>query len=177
MTDTISSATLLSRLRRTRGFAFAAMVVERLWPLLLPLLIVLSLYLSTAWFGLFRLVPDWARIGIAAVFTLGALAALWPLLWFRVPRSSEIDRRIEGVNKLRHTPVSAQSDNLAGARDPFAEALWREHKQRIARDLGRLSGGLPRTGVPERDPWACGPLWRCFWSRHSLGRSVRVAVR
>ncbi len=153
MSDIASSAILLDRLRRTRGFAFAAMFVERLWPLLLPVLIVLSLYLSTAWFGLFRIVPDWARIAAATVFAIAAVAALWPLTRFRLPRTNEIDRRIEDINRLRHSPVSAQSDRLAGTRDPFSEALWREHKQRIARGLGRLSGGLPKTGVPERDPW------------------------
>lgn len=148
-----TSDNMLRRLRRTRGYAYGAMFVERLWPLLLPLVIIVSLYLSVAWFGLFRVVPDWARIAMATVFAVAALAALWPLTRFKRPDLSDVDRRIELINELRHTPVLAQTDRLTGSRDPFAEALWREHKTRIARGLENLSGGLPKTSVPERDPW------------------------
>ncbi len=143
----------LGRLRRTRSFAFAIEIWGRLWPRLLPFLIITALFLSAAWFGLFRLVPDWSRIALAALFGIAGLVALWPLKSFRLPLSEEIDRRIERVNRLQHTPVIAQTDRLTGARDPFAEALWREHKQRIAAQLGGLTAGFPETGVPTRDPW------------------------
>lgn len=183
MNGSASRNNLFDRLRRTRGFASAAMVVERLWPLMLPLLIVASLYLIVAWFGIFRLVPDWARIAIAAVFAIAALASLWPLSRFRLPAATEIDKRIERVNELRHTPVLAQTDKLAGARDPFAEALWREHKSRIAKNLGQLSGGLPKTRVPERDPWGSRAIVALLlvtafsWSLGAGGGSVVDPLR
>lgn len=178
-----SSNKFFDRLRRTRSFAFMAMIVERLWPLLLPLLIVTSLYLTVAWFGLFRLVPDWARIAAAAMFTFAAFASLWPLTRFRLPKAVEIDQRIERVNELQHTPVSAQTDKLAGARDPFADALWREHKSRIAKNLGQLSGGLPKTSVPERDPWGTRAVVALLlvtafsWSLGAGGGSVSDPLR
>ena len=54
-----------------------------------------------------------------------------------------------------HTPVLVQTDRPSGQRRRiFAEALWREHQQRMAESLGGLGGDLPRTRVPERDPWA-----------------------
>ena len=148
-----ANAGLLGRLGRTRMWTKASMVLERAWPLVLPLVIVASLFLSLAWFGLFRLMPDWLRIGTASVFGLAALASLYPLRYFRWPQRAAIDRRIERANELEHTPVLVQADRLTGASDGFARALWHEHQKRMAEKLGRLSSDLPRTGVPERDPW------------------------
>src|SRR5690606_36807875 len=91
--------------------------------------------------------------GVAALYGIAALASLAPLAWFRWPRRGEIDRRIERANELVHSPVLVQADRLSGTSDGFAEALWREHQKRMADKLGRLSSDLPRTGVPERDPW------------------------
>ena len=142
------------RLGRTRAATFAAMATERIWPLVLPLVVVVSLFLSAAWFGLFRLVPDWTRIVLVVAFGIAALAALVPLRRFRLPRTAEIDRRIERANRLEHTPVSAQTDRLAGREDAFSAALWREHQKRLAATLGTLGSDLPRARLPERDPLA-----------------------
>jgi len=147
------SSPLMRRLGRTRLFTRTAIVVERLWPLALPLLIVAALFLSLSWLGIFRIVPEWARLGLLGLLGLAALASLWPLSRFRAPRAHEVDRRIEAANALRHAPVSVQTDRLSSSGDAFADALWREHQKRMADRLGRLSGDLPRTGVPERDPW------------------------
>jgi len=147
------SSPLMRRLGRTRLVTRAAIVVERLWPLVLPILIVAALFLSLSWLGIFRIVPEWARLGLLGLLGLAALASLWPLSRFRAPRAHEVDRRIEAANALRHAPVSVQTDRLSSSGDAFADALWREHRKRMADGLGRLSGDLPRTGVPERDPW------------------------
>lgn len=141
------------RLARTRTVTRAAVVLERLWPLILPLLVVASLFLSLSWLGLFRLMPDTLRLVVTIVFGAAALGALYPLRYFRAPTASEIDRRIEQANGLVHNPVSAQSDRLSGKDSPFAETLWREHQKRMAERLGGVGGDLPRTRVPERDPW------------------------
>ncbi|TYR34958.1 TIGR02302 family protein [Mesorhizobium microcysteis] len=144
----------LARLTRTRFAVRGAIMLERLWPLVLPLVVAASLFLSLSWLGVFRVVPDWARLLLTAVFALGALAALYPLRLYRQPTPSEIDRRIERANRLEHAPVLAQTDRLSStSQDAFAQALWREHQKRMAARLGRLSGDLPRTRVPERDPW------------------------
>ena len=144
---------MLARLGRTRGITRASMAFERIWPLALPVLVVACLFVSLSWFGLFRVMPEWLRLATMAVFGLMALAALYPLRYFRWPVSSEIDRRIERSNALEHTPVLVQADRLTGSGDRFAEALWREHQKRMAARLGGLSSDMPRTGVPERDPW------------------------
>ena len=85
---------------------------------------------------------------------IGALAALYPLRFFRRPTLVEIDRRIERANRLEHNPVSVQSDRPSGRHGIFADALWREHQKRMAEQLAAVSGDLPHTRVPERDPWA-----------------------
>jgi uncharacterized protein (TIGR02302 family) len=144
---------MLARLARTRGMTGASMALERFWPLVLPVLVVACLFVSLSWFGLFRLMPEWLRLATMAAFGLGALAALYPLRYFRWPAPAAIDRRIERANALEHTPVLVQADRLSGSGDRFAEALWREHQKRMAARLGSLASDAPRTGVPERDPW------------------------
>lgn len=145
---------LSTRLALARLATRATMVVERGWPLLLPLAVVASLFLSAAWLGLFARLPDMLRIGLAAAFGLAALAALYPLRLFRLPTAAEVDRRVEAANALKHNPLLTQTDRPSGSETGFSQALWREHQRRMAERLGRVGGDLPRPGVPERDPWA-----------------------
>lgn len=143
----------LLRLKRTRTAVAIAILVERLWPRSLPFVVLVSVFFSLAWLGVFRILPDWGRIGLVALFAFAGLAALWPLRSFRLPTSGEIDRRVEEANQLEHAPLGAQTDRLAGGEhDPFAAALWQEHQRRMAARLEDLEADLPRTTVPERDP-------------------------
>lgn len=138
----------------TRAATIAAIVFERFWRLALPLLISLSIFAILAWFGLFRLMPEWLRLGTLGLFALAIVGSLVPLSRFRWPERPEIDHRIEAENRLEHEPLAAQSDRLAGSGDPFAEALWREHRRRMADRLHDLEPSLPHTSVPRHDPWA-----------------------
>ncbi|MER8442511.1 TIGR02302 family protein [Mesorhizobium sp. M1066] len=144
---------LAGRLAMSRLATRVSMMVERGWPLLLPLVIVASLFLSISWLGLFSRLPDMARIGLIAAFAIAALAALYPLRFFRLPGAAEIDRRIEAANQLLHSPVLVQTDRPSGRESSFSQALWREHQKRMAGKLDNLGADLPRTRVPERDPW------------------------
>ena len=156
MTERPAANTDLSfagRLSRTRLAVRAAMTVERGWPLVLPLLVVVSLFLSLSWLGVFRIMPDMARLATVVALGVAALAALYPLRFYKKPSAVEIDRRIERANELAHTPVLVQTDRPSGQESAFSEALWREHQRRMAASLGGLGGDLPRTRVPERDPW------------------------
>jgi uncharacterized protein (TIGR02302 family) len=141
------------RLARTRAAIAATMTVERGWPLILPFLVVASLFLSLSWLGVFRVVPDAARLVLMVILAAGAVAALVPLRLFRSPTAAEIDRRIERANRLPHTPVLVQADRPSGRDTAFSDALWREHQRRMAASLDGLVGDMPRTRVPERDPW------------------------
>ncbi len=140
-------------LARTRAAVAAAMAVERGWPLILPLLIVFSLFFSLSWLGIFRSLPDAGRVAAMLLLACAGLASLYPLRLFRKPTASEIDRRIERANRLLHTPMLVQGDRPSGKESAFSDALWREHQRRMAQSLEGLSGDLPRTRIPERDPW------------------------
>jgi hypothetical protein len=144
---------LAGRLALSRLATRVSMTVERGWPLILPLLIVASLFLSLSWLGLFPRLPDIARIVLVAAFGIATLAALYPLRFFKLPTAAEIDRRIEAANQLQHSPVLVQTDRPSGKESIFSQALWREHQKRMADKLGSLGADLPRTRVPERDPW------------------------
>ncbi|HVW56341.1 MAG TPA: TIGR02302 family protein [Rhizobiaceae bacterium] len=141
------------RVRHTRLATQWMMVFERLWPKILPFLVVASLFVSFSWLGVFRLLPDWPRLALAILFALAAIAALVPLRGFRMPSAGEVDRRIESANRLEHTPLLAQTEEPAGGESAFADALWREHQRRMAARLENIGGDLPRARVPERDPW------------------------
>jgi len=142
------------RLGRARVATLAVMMLERGWPLVLPLLVVISLFVSLSWLGVFRILPELARFGLLGLFLISTLGALYPLRFYRQPTPAEIDRRIETASELPHTPVLVQTDRPSGEAGAFAQALWREHQRRMAEKLADVGSDLPRTRVPERDPWA-----------------------
>ncbi len=144
---------LAGRLALSRLATRVSMTVERGWPLILPLLIVASLFISLSWLGFFPRLPDIARIVLVAAFGIATLAALYPLRFFKLPSAAEVDRRIEAANELLHSPVLVQTDRPSGKESIFSQALWREHQKRMADKLGSLGADMPRTRVPERDPW------------------------
>ena len=130
------------------------MAFERLWPKVLPLLLAALLFASLSWSGLFRALPDAARYAIGAAFALLALAALFPLLRFRLPDAAEITSRIEAANRLQHQPIAAQNDRLPADADPVSAALWLEHQRRMASRIGSVSADAPRPAIPRLDPFA-----------------------
>ncbi|WP_420407389.1 TIGR02302 family protein [Hoeflea sp.] len=149
--ETLDDATRRSltfgRMRMRFNLAFG-----RLLTLAAPALGVIALFLSLSWFGVFRMVPDWIRIGLLAVFALGFVASLWPLSRFRNPSREEIDTRLEAENRIANQAIASQDDEIA-ASDPVARALWVEHRRRMAARIGALESGIPRSTLPQRDPW------------------------
>ncbi len=140
-------------LRRLRLRAFFSISFERFWPLVLPLMLLIGLFASLSWFGLFGMMPRWLHIAVLALFTLADLIALYLPFRFRPPTESDITNRIEAINGLVHEPLAVQTGHLAtGEHDPFAVALWQEHQRRMADQLRNLQSGLPHTRVPEHDP-------------------------
>jgi uncharacterized protein (TIGR02302 family) len=142
-------------LRRLRLQGFLTISFERLWPLVLPLILLIALFSSLSWLGLFTLMPRWLHIGVLGLFALAGLVALYLPFRFSFPNEDDITARIEDVNGLIHEPLAVQSGQMAtGINDPFAVALWQEHKRRMAERLKNLQSGLPRPHIPERDPFA-----------------------
>ena len=176
--------TLSSRLRSVRFFTRTAIIAERLLPRLLPLAGVAAGFAILSWFGLFRTIPDTARILVAVAFGLAALASLWSLRSLRLPTGFDIDRRLERDNSLTHAPITTQDDHLSsGTSDEFATALWREHQRRMAAGVEGVRGAQTKTDIPARDPYALRAaaallLVTAFaWSYGTSGGSIGDAFR
>ncbi|WP_394691710.1 TIGR02302 family protein [Hoeflea sp.] len=142
--------------RRSVNFARMRMrfniALGRAITLAAPALGVTALFLSLSWFGVFRMVPDWARLALLALFAIGFVASLWPLARLRAPTRAEVDARLEAENRISNQAISIQDDQIEDA-DPVAHALWLEHRRRMAAKIGALETGIPRSSLPQRDPW------------------------
>lgn len=143
-----------ARLNRLRLRSFLSISFERIWPLVLPLILLGALFASISWFSLFASMPRLLHIAVLAFFGLAGLVAFTLPFRFRLPTDKDVTARIESVNDLAHEPLAVQSGQVAaGANDPFSAALWHEHQNRMAEKLKNLQSGLPRPRMPERDPY------------------------
>ena len=68
---------------------------ERIWPVLVALFVVIGVFLSISWLGLWLHTPAWGRaLGLAAF----AAALLWPaFLFFRVRAPSRQESLVDGA--------------------------------------------------------------------------------
>ncbi|MBH0236415.1 TIGR02302 family protein [Methylobrevis albus] len=134
--------------------ARAALVFERLWPALLPMLSVVAVFVSLAWLGVFAAMADWLRLGLVALFVLALGASVVPLVRLRLPRRRDALDRLERDSGFDHRPLLALSDDLAaGGDDAFSRALWQAHLARVGERLSAIRIGLPSPRVDRRDRW------------------------
>src|SRR5690349_3237018 len=91
------------------------------------------------------------------LFVLLALGALFPLTRFRWPTREEALSRLDRGTGIRHRPATALTDTLQ-SQDPFAQALWREQRERTLASIKRIRAGLPSPRLPIHDPWALRAL-------------------
>lgn len=164
------------RLARLLRAARAAIVWDRLWPALLPLLGVIAAFIAVSLLGLWLAVPFWARGLGLGLFALAALAALWPLRHLSLPSRGEALARVDRGGTVDHRPATAADDRIAlGRDDPAARALWAAHQARAAKTIMALPVPTPSPNAPARDPYAlramaglavvaslfiAGPEWR-----------------
>lgn len=134
-----------------------AIAWERGWPHLARFLTVAGLFLVASWAGLWLVLPFAARLAGAALFAVGAVAALWPLLRFRWPTREEGLSRLDRGAGIRHRPATTLSDTLTN-QDPFALALWQAQRERTLASIKRIRAGLPSPRVSLHDPWALRAL-------------------
>ncbi|MBB4568244.1 TIGR02302 family protein [Rhizobium leucaenae] len=136
-----------------RLFARLVLASEQILPLLLVPLSILALFVSAAWFGIFRIAPDALRFALLAVFAIAFAISVVPFRRLRWPTVAEADRMLEERNGLAHQPVTVQEDEPAFD-TPFARALWREHQARMAARIAALDAGLPRPDIARYDRFA-----------------------
>ncbi len=142
---------LLKALRRA---AAGVLLVERIWPPIVAALGVAILFLAVSWFGAWIFAPRIVRIVGVALFALGLMAALLPLIRLRWPPARDVAARLDRDSGAAHRPATSLSDSLANADDPMARALWAAHQARLARAVESLKVGPPAPRMAERDPFA-----------------------
>jgi uncharacterized protein (TIGR02302 family) len=149
----------VARLQLTQALQRAqyAIAWERAWPGLARLLSVVGLFLVASWAGLWLVLPFGARAAGIVLFILLALAALYPLVRFRWPTREEGLSRLDRGTGVRHRPATALTDTLA-SKDPIAQALWREQRERTLASIKRIRAGLPSPRLAIHDPWALRAL-------------------
>ena len=146
-----ASAALAALTRR----AAAALVFERLWPRLAWAGALIALFLALSWLGLWLALPRAGRIvGVAALAAL-FVAALAPIARLKRPTREETLARVDREAEAPHHPAASFADRLAVDHgDELTEALWRLHRDRLARQVAAIRPALPSPRMALRDPRA-----------------------
>jgi uncharacterized protein (TIGR02302 family) len=152
-TDAFARLKLTEALQRARY----AIAWERAWPHFARLLTVIGLFLVMSWAGLWLALPFLARAIGLVLFLLLAVAAAWPLVWFRWPSREQGLSRLDRGSGIRHRPATELTDTLA-TKDPVALALWQAQRERTLASIKRIRAGLPSPRLPIHDPWALRAL-------------------
>ncbi|MHA1189130.1 MAG: TIGR02302 family protein, partial [Alphaproteobacteria bacterium] len=143
----------MSRLDRTITRARLAMVLERLWPRLIPLLTIVGLFMALSWLGLWRATPDLLRYALLVIFAGAAIAALVIAIRTPIPARREAVRRVEIRSNLDHRPASGLRDTLSPvANDTQARTLWQASRLHLLASLKNLRAGAPQAEMARRDP-------------------------
>jgi uncharacterized protein (TIGR02302 family) len=146
--------------RRRCGFklslAQGVLFWERLWPRLWPVASVLAIFSALSLLDIFPLLPGWLHSLVLGLFLVTIAITGWRgRRGFRWVSDSAARRRLEKDTGLTHRPLAALDDDIAvGRGDAVSEALWRVHKDRMAKAAGILRIGLPSPKLVKRDPYA-----------------------
>ncbi len=147
--------TVETRIARTVRRARAALVWERLWPLIAPFLVLAALFAALSWFGLWRITAAPVRLAILALFVVAIAGFAWRGLRFAWPSRAAAFARVEQATGALHRPATAFTDRLASRPDdPTSQALWEAHRRRMLASLDRLRAGLPTPRLAAHDPYA-----------------------
>lgn len=146
---------LSQRIARLVRRAKLVLLWEQVWPALLPLLGVLSVFLIISWFGLWLgLSPVWRYVGLGILCLAGA-AALLPVFKVRFANKDQALKRIEKVSGINHRPLSSFEDtpaNLA-SEGTAANRLWDAHQSRLLKAIKGLRTGAPQPTANRVDPY------------------------
>ncbi|WP_345116113.1 TIGR02302 family protein [Bartonella jaculi] len=142
---------------------------ERIWLRLLPFFLILSLFCSLSWFGIFGILSYWPHLFLLGLMLFSAVGSLFFLIRFRFPAVREVNRRIEQANGLKNQPLDVQTDRLYPEHDEgFRAIVWREHQRRMAEQLYHLKTGFAYPNSAACDPLAlralCVLLFVCAFS-------------
>lgn len=135
-----------------RFLSRATIFTERLWSILLFPICIIGLFVAISWFGLFRMMPFWANIIVAMLFTASLIYALRPILNLKLPTTAEVDQRLEEDNQIPHQGLAIHDQEVSQS-DPAALILWKEHQRRMLEKLEGVRQGSLRSETDIRDPY------------------------
>ncbi|QCM12442.1 TIGR02302 family protein [Agrobacterium tumefaciens] len=141
---------LARRVAAKRFFAKIVLFSEKMAPKTLWPLSIAALFLALAWFGLFRQMPDFLRLGVVFLLVFSFITTLLPILRLKWPTDNDASRLLEERNGLAHQPVGVQEDEPAFD-TPFSRTLWKEHQIRMAERIAALNAGLPKPDIARYD--------------------------
>ena len=142
------------RIARAIERARLALVFERVWPRLVPILALGGVFLILSWLGLWSRVPDLARFALLGLLGTILLFLVLRLGGIRGPTAEEALARVAEHSQAPHRPAVALNDSLKDTDDPLTLALWRAHRRRLVESLGAVRAGWPSPGMNARDPYA-----------------------
>ncbi len=133
-----------------------ALLWEGFWLAFAPAMLVAGLFLAYAGADLAAYFPGWPHLIVVVLLALlFLLALLWGsrrLVW---PNNEAAERRLELDSEMLHRPLVALRDPLSGGgTNRETQVLWRVHRMRMALAIQNLKVGLPRPGLPAKDPYA-----------------------
>ncbi|WP_455466989.1 TIGR02302 family protein [Bartonella sp. B39] len=142
-----------------RIFMWFILSFERIWLRLLPFFLILSLFCSLSWLGIFGILGYWPHLLLLGLMLFSAAGSLFFLIYFRFPTTREVNQRLERVNGLKNQPLSVQTDRLCIENDEdFSALVWREHQRRMAKQLYHLKTGFAYPNSAAYDPLALRTL-------------------
>jgi uncharacterized protein (TIGR02302 family) len=147
--------TPLGRLEKLVGFASAALLWEKFWRAIIPPALVLGLFVSLSFAGLWLNVSrPWRIIGVV-LFGLALIMTVLPLFGLRAPSRKQALARIDRSSGVQHNPASGLEDELANDDgDPATRALWAVHRRRMMRAVAALKVGAPSPRMVDFDRYA-----------------------
>ncbi|MCX5494585.1 TIGR02302 family protein [Kaistia dalseonensis] len=143
------------RIAAAGGRAQAALLWERVWPLIVPILCTVGVFLILSWLGIWTALPELARFGLLGLF--GTILLFLALRFRHVawPGPDEALARVARQSGEAHRPAVAFDDPLSHpTEDELTLALWRAHRLRLLERLQQLKAGWPAPGMNRRDPYA-----------------------
>jgi hypothetical protein len=144
----------LPGLERRLRLAGAAILWERHWPSLWPVLGVAGLFLVLAELDLLPLLPGWTHLLVLVALAAALVWAVWGAAHdLARPEREAARRRIEQASGLPHRPLTALEDRMSASADPASARLWAAHRARMLKAVRRLRVGTPRAGFARRDPF------------------------
>ena len=142
------------RLAQRVALAGAILLWEALWPLLWPLPGLVLLFVAIALFDVLPLLPDWVHAAVLVGFLFAFLVLALRLRRLAAPGLLAAEHRLENDSGVLHRPLLAIRDHLAtDRRDPVAQTLWQEQRQRLGDTLQHLKPHPPAPCLARSDPW------------------------